>query len=222
MAGGLSYKFNGSEIAIATEFETASPPQAITGGVTQANPPVVTSATHGYEDGDAVTITGVVGMTELNGKTFIINVLTVNTFELFDVDASGYGAYVSGGELSVGVYAAFCDSTSFSQTGGTATEIDTTTICSTRRENVLGLSDVGSATLDYNFAHRTSTVQLGIEAANRAGTPIALKLTLSEDGGHRVYLGRVQQLSVSGANDGIWTGSMTVRFSGDYFDYDAA
>ena len=221
MAGGLSYKFNGSEIAIATEFDTASPPQAIT-AITHANPAVVTSATHGYADGDVVTITGVVGMTELNGKTFIIDVLTPNTFELYDTDSSGYGTYVSGGALSVGDYNNFCDSTSFSQTGGTATEIDTTTICSTRRENVLGLSDVGSATLDYNFAHRTSTVQLGIEAANRAGSPIALKLTLSDDGGSRVYLGRIQQLSVSGANDGIWTGSMTIRFSGDYFDYDAA
>jgi hypothetical protein len=221
MAGGLSYKFNGSEIAIATEFDTASPPQAIT-AITAADPPVVTSTTHGYADGDIVTITGVVGMTELNGKTFIINVLTANTFELFDTDATGYGTYVSGGALSVGDYNAFCDSTSFSQTGGTATEIDTTTICSTRRENVLGLSDVGTAQLDYNFAHRTSTVQLGIEAANRAGSLIGLKLTLSDDGGHRVYLGRIQQLNVSGANDGIWTGSMTVRFTGDYFDYDAA
>ncbi len=221
MAGGLSYKFNGSEIAIATEFDVESPPQAIS-AITQANPPVVTSTTHGYADGDIVKITGVVGMTELNGKTFIINVINANSFELFDVDATGYGAYVSGGALSVGDFNEFCDSTSFSQTGGTATEIDTTTICSTRRENVLGLSDVGSAQLDYNFAHRTSNVQLGIEAANRAGTLIGLRLTLSDDGGSRTYLGRIQQLNVSGANDGIWTGSMTVRFTGDYFDYDAA
>jgi hypothetical protein len=220
MAGGLSYKFNGSEIAIATDFDVDSPPQAIT-AITKANPAVVTSTTHGYADGDVVTITGVVGMTELNGKTFIINVLTADTFELFDTDSTGYGTYVSGGELAVGVYAAFCDSTSFSQTGGTATEIDTTTICSTRRDNVLGLSDVGSAQLDYNFAMRTSTVQLGIEAAARAGSPIGLKLTLSADGGNRVYLGRIQQLNVSGANDGIWAGSMTIRFSGDYFDFDA-
>jgi hypothetical protein len=221
MAGGLSYKFNGSEIAIATEFETASPPQAIT-AITAANPAVVTSTTHGLADGDIVTITTVVGMTELNGRTFIVNVLNANSFELHDTDSSGYGAYVSGGQLAVGDFNAFCDSTSFSQTGGTATEIDTTTICSTRRENVLGLSDVGTAQLDYNFAHRTSTVQLGIEAANRAGTIIGVRLTLSDDGGMRTYLGRIQQLNVSGANDGIWTGSMTVRFTGDYFDYDAA
>ncbi len=221
MAGGLSYKFNGSEIAIATEFETASPPQAIT-AVTAADPPVVTSTTHGLEDGDIVTITTVVGMTELNGKTFIVDQINANSFNLFDADATGYGAYVSGGQLAVGAFNAFCDSTSFSQTGGTATEINTTTICSTRRENVLGLSDVGTAQLDYNFAHRTSTVQLGIEAANRAGTLIGLRLTLSDDGGSRVYLGRIQQLNVSGANDGIWTGSMTIRFTGDYFDYDAA
>ena len=39
-------------------------------GITQANPAVVTSSSHGYSNGDEVYITGVVGMTEVNGKNF--------------------------------------------------------------------------------------------------------------------------------------------------------
>jgi hypothetical protein len=70
--------------------------------ITAANPAVVTSNSHGYSNGDFVIISGVVGMTEVNGKTFKVADKTTNTFELQDVDgtdinSSGYTAYSSGG-----------------------------------------------------------------------------------------------------------------------------
>jgi len=69
---------------------------------TQANPIVITANTHGYTNGDHVIITGVVGMTELNGKTFKVADKTTNTFELQNVDgtdinSSSFTAYSSGG-----------------------------------------------------------------------------------------------------------------------------
>ena len=71
-------------------------------GITAANPAVVTSSSHGYNNGDFVTISSVVGMTEVNGKTFKVADKTTNTFELQDVDgtdinSSGYTAYSSAG-----------------------------------------------------------------------------------------------------------------------------
>ena len=71
-------------------------------GITQANPAVVTSSSHGYSNGDFVIISGVVGMTEVNGKTFKVADKTTNTFELQNVDgtdinSSAYTAYSSGG-----------------------------------------------------------------------------------------------------------------------------
>ena len=73
--------------------------------ITTADPGVVTSASHGYSNGDEVYISGVVGMTELNGKYFTVASVAANTFELTDVDgadvdASGYTAYASGGTVS--------------------------------------------------------------------------------------------------------------------------
>ena len=70
--------------------------------ITAANPAVVTSNSHGYSNGDFVIISGVVGMTEVNNKTFKVADKTTNTFELQDVDgtdinSSGYTAYSSGG-----------------------------------------------------------------------------------------------------------------------------
>lgn len=71
-------------------------------GITQASPGVITSAAHGYSDGDWVYISDVVGMTTLNGKTFKVASSTTDTFTLTDlddnaIDTSAYDAYTSGG-----------------------------------------------------------------------------------------------------------------------------
>ena len=71
-------------------------------GATQANPGVITATSHGYSNGDHIIISSVVGMTELNGKTFKVANKTTNTFELQDVDGNnvnttGYTAYGSAG-----------------------------------------------------------------------------------------------------------------------------
>jgi hypothetical protein len=71
-------------------------------GITQANPGVVTSAAHGYSNGDTVVITGVVGMTQVNNKIFKVASVATNTFQLQDIDGNNvnttsYTAYTSGG-----------------------------------------------------------------------------------------------------------------------------
>ncbi len=94
--------------ALTAEARTTIDSQAIT-GITQADPAVVTTASHGWEDGDIVHITGVVGMTELNNAMFEISGKTGTTFELLNVDtgqnvdSTSFTAYTSGGiaELAV-------------------------------------------------------------------------------------------------------------------------
>jgi len=65
---------------------------------TNANPIVITSAGHGFEDGDSVTISGVVGNNAANGTHTVAN-KTADTFELSGV--AGDGAYVSGGKITL-------------------------------------------------------------------------------------------------------------------------
>lgn len=74
-------------------------------GITKANPGVVTAAAHGYNNGDLIKIFDVVGMTQVNQRTFVVANKTTNTFELKDVwgnniNTSAYGTWTSGG----GVY----------------------------------------------------------------------------------------------------------------------
>lgn len=78
--------------------------KAIT-GITQANPAVVTSAGHGYSNGDWVYITAVTGMTQVNDKVYQIAGVTANTFQLqtlsgVNVNSSAYTAYSAGGTVA--------------------------------------------------------------------------------------------------------------------------
>ena len=66
-------------------------------GITQANPAVVTSSSHGYSNGDRVFITGVVGMVELNNREFTVANKTTNTFELSGINSTSLTAYDSAG-----------------------------------------------------------------------------------------------------------------------------
>lgn len=71
-------------------------------GATKANPCVVTDASHGYSNGDEIYIAGVVGMTELNGKYYLVANKTTDNFQLTDIDgtninSSAYTTYGSAG-----------------------------------------------------------------------------------------------------------------------------
>lgn len=71
-------------------------------GITQANPAVVTSTAHGFANNDWVFISGVVGMTQVNGRFFIAAGVTADTFQLqtlagVNVNSTGYTAYSSAG-----------------------------------------------------------------------------------------------------------------------------
>jgi hypothetical protein len=60
---------------------------------------------NGLVTGDWVYISGVVGMTELNGQTFVVQVLSPTTFALTDVfgnnvDTTVFPAYITGGSIA--------------------------------------------------------------------------------------------------------------------------
>lgn len=70
--------------------------------ITQANPGVITITSHGYANGDWVSISDVEGMTELNDLIWIVANVTTNTFTLIDMfgnaeNTTVFPAYTSGG-----------------------------------------------------------------------------------------------------------------------------
>ena len=73
--------------------------------VSKANPGVVTTTQDNFfTEGAQITITDVNGMTQLNGNSYYVNILTSNTFSLYSdsglttpVNTTGYGTYTSNG-----------------------------------------------------------------------------------------------------------------------------
>lgn len=220
MAGGIGYKWEGSSVKVLTGYIGSGSPSPTISAITQASPPVVTStAAHGLADGDVVRITGAGGMTEVNGKTFIVNVTGASTFELLGVDGTGYGAYTSGGVFDEAAFSNWCNLTNYNQTGGTKPEIPTTTICSDAAEFLLGLRDFGTTSMDYLFAPLTDTIQVALNAFDASGAIMAVRIELPDGGGTLVQLGFVQQTSAQSGNGAVWTGTTVIRNTGARQDF---
>jgi len=119
-------------------------------GATQANPVVITLPTdHNLSNGDAITITGVGGMTELNDQTVYVSVGTNGEVSLYSdaglttpIDGSSYSAYTSGGSANAGTGNWVANAAASSV--GTLTDVDTT-----------GLAD--GQILKYNSSNTTWT-----------------------------------------------------------------
>jgi len=102
--GGLTL-VNGNTYTVANQttntFELSGIDLTLTiTGATQANPVVITSASHGMSNSDTINIASVGGMTDLNGNSYTVANKTNNTFELSGINGTGYGAYTSGGVIT--------------------------------------------------------------------------------------------------------------------------
>jgi len=78
-------------------------------GITQANPAVITVvAAHQFQLGDPINISGVVGMTQINGWYTVSDIIPSTELQLHvyatgvDVDSTAYTAYSSGGTVQYG------------------------------------------------------------------------------------------------------------------------
>lgn len=75
-------------------------------GATQADPVRLEITGHGLSDNDEVYVSGVAGMTEINGRYFRVDVFDADHIDLWSVvesasiDGTGYSAYTSGGTAS--------------------------------------------------------------------------------------------------------------------------
>lgn len=216
MSQGKRYKFNGSQFKVQTALGTAQP---IT-GITQADPAVVTSGSHGNVDGDVVKmyIPADGGMIELHDNLYVVDGAST-TYELSGVDSSEYTAFTAGSPAPYAqrvTFSNFCELTGANQQDGGADQNDVTTICSTAKEFEQGLSDSGTLSLDFNWAGN-QTVQAALRAAKISGDQLAFKIIFPNSGGTIIMIGTVQSTSFQGAVNGIWTASAQIKLTGEIF-----
>lgn len=213
MAKGQSLKFQGSTLAVITG---ATGTQAIT-GASKANPCVLTCTGHSFVVGDVVRISGVVGMTQLNGDDYVISAVASNTITLFEVDSTEYTTYVSGGIAAKGTFSNFCELTGFDRSGGAAADIPISTICSSAEESEVGLRNYGTLKLDYNYA--PTTVVNAFDAAQVAGSHLIVKRVLPKSAGATVWQGLVLETGESAQVNEVWKGTASIKLTGSAFNF---
>ena len=148
-------KITGSTSAATGTYENISTNNSHTiTGATAANPVVITSS-NTLKEGQQVTISAVVGMTQLNGNTYTVKNPTTSNFEL-DVDGSSFTTYTSGGiaDQSVVVLSSVSGTFTPGETITGAISSNTATI----QANARGFKGVTS----FDFS---STKQLGMDGS---------------------------------------------------------
>lgn len=153
---------------------TYDDPKTIT-DITQANPAVVTSASHGFNNDDHIRIDNSSGMEDLNGNIYVVKNKTANTFELYNADGTTVNS------TNFDYYVAFAEArklvTSISGLGHL--EGETVRVCADGSDAGEYTVSSGSITLD----ERAAVVHVGlsyqckiktnrIEAGSQDGTSI--------------------------------------------------
>jgi len=184
--------------------------------ISKASKAVATVGTHTFVKGDVLKIAAVVGMTEINGLKGIVETTTATTVTFANIDSTGFTTYTSGGTAGLLQFFETCQHKSYSGFDGQASEIDTTTLCSTAKEKSLGLQDFGGMSADLHYVE-DDAFQIEAKVAKREGLPRWFKL-VKKNGYIKVFEGFVRSLSDSGAVDGTNAGTLAVTITGEVYE----
>lgn len=174
--------------------------------ISTTNPVVVTTtSSHSYTESSEVTITDVVGMTEVNGNEYYMDILTGNTFALYSdpllttpVDGTAFTPYSTGGVATVDYTAVklleSLTDTTFTNpqnndliTYNNGVWVNTNSITATLIGNVTGNLDgiVGGTTPAAGTFSTLRTSETAIRLGNTAGsiTPGTYSIAIGDGAG---------------------------------------
>jgi hypothetical protein len=173
----------------------------------------VVTATHDYAVGDIIKLDSIVGMTELNGRAFVVSAIsTTVSFTLGGVDSTNYTTYASGGTAVKQTMAVLGNIKDFNIDPDQANEIDVTNLASTRKEYLLGLAGSWAMTCAMDM-DTTDTGQTELNKAQNDGLSRVFTVTLASA---KVFagVGFVKSFSAAGSADSVVGGSLHVRGTG--------
>lgn len=199
-------KTQGTRFQVAT---AAGSPKTIT-AITAASPPVVTSAAHGFANGAIVLLDGIVGMTQLNNRVFVVRNTATNSFELGGIDATAYTAYVSGGTAIAETMADIGKVTDSTQFDGQAPDIDATHMGSTANETQQGLPDFGGGS--YNvIIDNADTAQRKLRTL-KAAQAAGVFAVVGTDGLVDAFKAFVKSFPKNFAGNNIQRGDIAIKY----------
>ena len=183
--------------------------------VALTNPCRVTLASvTGLNKGDVVTIASVVGTTQLNGNSYVIQYIEpVSKFvTLAGLDATGFTTYTSGGTATPVQWTKVANVRSYNGFDGSASEIERTNFDSTAKEFILGLFDPGQFMIEVD-QDNTDPGQIALMTALVTGLLKNFKLLLP-NGNTATFTAYVKKFNSQGAVDQAVRRSADLRISG--------
>lgn len=112
---------------VGIDVETAKAAAKTITAITKASPPVVTSAAHGYSNGDFVVL-AVLGMFQLNSVVARVADITTDTYELEGIDSTAFETFASGNAQKLTFGASMTNVVDVNASGGEPEFEDITTI----------------------------------------------------------------------------------------------
>ena len=186
---------------------------------TNAAPGVFTSVAHGFNDGDVILLQ-VEGMTEVDGRLFVVYNKTVDDFELAAVGGASSISTVSMGVFTAGTAQVVTLGTSvqgvqeFAPSGGDPKLVDTTTVHDkTDKQIVVGANAMSfGLTMQWDPAN---TAQQAMLAAFAASASKGFKI-LWPNGTFMLFYGTVGYTGMTGgASQGVTTTPATITLEGN-------
>jgi hypothetical protein len=198
-----------SNVAVAVQSAIASA-KTIT-AITKASEGVVTSASHGYTDGDYVLLT-VQGMYQLDGVVARVSGVTTDTFKVEGIDTTLYETFTSGTAQEITFGTSLTSATSINASGGDFDFIDTTTIHDNVKKQIPGLPSPGTFTMDL-FWDLADAALIALKAASDNQLQRAVRFTFA-NGQKVVFIGYVgaSGLPTGGAQEVVKTSVVITMF----------
>lgn len=210
----MTYKNAGLTMLMQSAIAAAKTISAIT----NADPGVVTSAAHGYSDGDIVLLE-VNGMKEVNNRLFKVFGKDTDTFKLEDldgasgIDTTGYGTFTSGTAKKITLGTEITGCQNFEMQGGEPKFVDTSDVNNLDdTEEVVGATASRAVlTMKWNPANAGQQAML---AAYKVLDSRAFKISWP-DGAYAMFYGTVGYAgNPGGGRGGVTTSPGAVALAG--------
>ena len=180
-------------------------------GIALGNPTIITATAHGFNNGDVVTLAGIVGTTVLNGLTFVVKNKTTSTFAV-DYDTTGSTAYTSGGTAMPVAWVNIGNFKTIKGFDGKIAKLDATNLASVAKEYRAGLFDPGQFTFDVDVDN-SDAGQLALQNYKVNATLAQFKLTLPNT--HTAtWTGFVETFPWDGAVDKLVSAQVNILITG--------
>jgi hypothetical protein len=164
-----------ANVGVAIQSALAAPDTI--SAITKANPAVVTSTAHGWNNGDYVRITAL-GMFQVNGRIFRVANVTANTAELEGEDSTLYDTFSSGVGEVVTFGTTMTSAVGLTASGGDPNFIDITTIHQNVRTEIPGTPSAANYSFECLWDAGDSAL-LALKSASDSQAQRAVKFAFS-------------------------------------------